>query len=571
MRQEKEASINVFIAYSRKDVDYLNQLRTYLQPLQRNRTIQIWYDGEIAPGATWEAEIKRHLYDADIVLLLVSADSLASNYFYDQEMAAAMQRHRDHQTIVVPIILRDCAWELTDLQQFQALPKDGLPIDKWDSESSAYANVVRGLYKSIDQVKERKARLGSQTEQGLNQTSPKVERKPSQKERKSQKKLLRLGLPMLALILFFFIARQFTGGTSDSPIHARDAKESKTSAIDLPAKAQHVVWGTVPHWMLRSFQQHDYTHFTHLAFFSYDLDPDTGNNTDEQMMEQLKAFVEQQNAKEKKQKLLLTISVRSSEALNIFLQNKGLQQEHLIDNVTALIRQLKLSGVSLAFEDLPNAQGPALLAFIRAFSTQLKLISPQQILSLKLPHDFETEGNYPNLSGISDQIDFFILNGYEYYNRSSETAGPMSPLESPENAPSLVSTIKPLLQKDISPTKFIVELPYFGSLWHCTEDAIKSENCTFKEYLIYRNLINRYDSNRPPQRDLLSQSAYFSRKIEDQTYELLWFEDPISLKSKYAWIKQQGLGGVAIWALGYDGGHPDLKAVLEASFNPIPN
>ena len=148
--------INVFIAYARLDIEYLHKLRTYLRPLDRNRTIKIWYDGEIVPGTPWEQEIKKHLHGADIILLLVSAYSLASDYFYDQEVKDALERHRKNEAIVVPVILSDCAWEFSEFSELQALPQDGKPISNWLNESSAYTSVVRGLHQSVKEIQSRK-------------------------------------------------------------------------------------------------------------------------------------------------------------------------------------------------------------------------------------------------------------------------------------------------------------------------------------------------------------------------------------------------------------------------------
>jgi len=153
---DKKTNIDVFIAYARKDVHFLDQLRIYLKPLHRSETIKIWYDGEIVPGTVWEKHIKTNLHNADIILCLVSAYSLASDYFYDKELADAMERHHREEAIVIPVILSDCTWELTDLKHLQALPRDGKPLKSWDDESSAYTNIVRGLYKSIEEVKNRR-------------------------------------------------------------------------------------------------------------------------------------------------------------------------------------------------------------------------------------------------------------------------------------------------------------------------------------------------------------------------------------------------------------------------------
>ncbi len=153
---DKKTNINVFIAYARKDVHYLDQLRIYLKPLDRNKTIKIWYDGEIVPGTVWDKHIKTNLHNADIILMLVSAYSLASDYFYDKELVDAMERHNREETIVIPVILSECLWEHTDLKHLQALPKNGKPLKSWDDESSAYTNIVRGLYKSLELVKKRR-------------------------------------------------------------------------------------------------------------------------------------------------------------------------------------------------------------------------------------------------------------------------------------------------------------------------------------------------------------------------------------------------------------------------------
>jgi len=152
-----QTHINVFIAYCRKDVKYLDKLRIALKVLIRqNENLVIWDDREVDAGTAWEEEIKTNLQKANITLLLVSSNSLASDYFHDKEMKKALERHERRETIVIPIILKDCPWELSNLADIQALPKDGKPIDLWEHESSAYANIVRELSKKINKVKARR-------------------------------------------------------------------------------------------------------------------------------------------------------------------------------------------------------------------------------------------------------------------------------------------------------------------------------------------------------------------------------------------------------------------------------
>ena len=62
-------------------------------------------------GEEWAGEIDHNLEKADVILLLVSADFLNSDYCYDIELRRAMERHEAGDAVVVPIILRECDWQ----------------------------------------------------------------------------------------------------------------------------------------------------------------------------------------------------------------------------------------------------------------------------------------------------------------------------------------------------------------------------------------------------------------------------------------------------------------------------
>ena len=153
---DKKTNIDVFIAYARKDVKFLDELRIYLKPLDRHKTIKIWDEGEIIPGTAWETDIKTNLHNADIILLLVSHYSLGSDDFYENEMADALERHNKEKTIVTPVILSACAWKLTDLKKLKPLPTGEKPLKNWDDESSAYMDIVDGLLEIIKEVQKRR-------------------------------------------------------------------------------------------------------------------------------------------------------------------------------------------------------------------------------------------------------------------------------------------------------------------------------------------------------------------------------------------------------------------------------
>ncbi len=152
------SDIHIFIAYARKDMHYWKELKVHLRSIDRKPNIKIWYDGLIDPGAEWEESIKIHLYKANIILLLMSAHSLNSDFFYEREMKKALEQHDSGKSTVIPVILSHCLWDDPDLQllDLQALPKDGVPITKWEHESEAYDNIARGVRQAVRVVKAKR-------------------------------------------------------------------------------------------------------------------------------------------------------------------------------------------------------------------------------------------------------------------------------------------------------------------------------------------------------------------------------------------------------------------------------
>ena len=106
----------------------MEKLRIHLRPLERAKMAKVWYDGIIEAGNDWEKEIKNHLHSAEIILLLISADFIDSDYCYDEEMTDALKKHEQNESKVIPIILRPCAWKYSPFAKLQVLPKDGKPV-----------------------------------------------------------------------------------------------------------------------------------------------------------------------------------------------------------------------------------------------------------------------------------------------------------------------------------------------------------------------------------------------------------------------------------------------------------
>src|SRR4051794_14317436 len=139
------APISLFYSYSHKDEKLRERLETQLSLLRRQGVIRDWHDRRIEAGTEWKQQIDRNLDTADVILLLVSADFLASDYCYDIEMTRAMERHDAGTARVIPVILRPVDWHVAPFGKLQALPRDGKPVNTWGNRDAALMDVAEGI------------------------------------------------------------------------------------------------------------------------------------------------------------------------------------------------------------------------------------------------------------------------------------------------------------------------------------------------------------------------------------------------------------------------------------------
>ncbi len=104
-------AISIFFSYSHLDESLRDELAKHLKLLERQGAIATWHDRKITAGQEWANAIDHHLETAQIILLLVSVNFLASDYCYDLEMKRALERHETGAAKVIPIILKPVDWE----------------------------------------------------------------------------------------------------------------------------------------------------------------------------------------------------------------------------------------------------------------------------------------------------------------------------------------------------------------------------------------------------------------------------------------------------------------------------
>jgi hypothetical protein len=142
----------VFVSYSHIDEAERVRLDVHLAPLACEGLINLWCNRVIAPGSDWRRDIENEIENADIVILLVTADFVASLYCFEKELSAALRRQREGGVRIVPVLVKPVDFAHMPFGRFQALPRDLRPISTWDDADAGWLEVALGVRELVEDI-----------------------------------------------------------------------------------------------------------------------------------------------------------------------------------------------------------------------------------------------------------------------------------------------------------------------------------------------------------------------------------------------------------------------------------
>ena len=153
-----------FLCNVPEDEELREQLEKHLKTLEREGMIKSWHEGLVMPGQEEESEIAYHLDKANVILLLVSSDFIASDEVYENKIKEAREKYESGQACVIVVILRACDWKNESLfDNLPVLPKDAKPVKSWTNPDEAFESIAQGIRKEVEQLRQR-------DERGVNDT-----------------------------------------------------------------------------------------------------------------------------------------------------------------------------------------------------------------------------------------------------------------------------------------------------------------------------------------------------------------------------------------------------------------
>lgn len=317
-----------------------------------------------------------------------------------------------------------------------------------------------------------------------------------------------------------------------------------------------------------SYKNYNYSMLWGISYFSYSIQPETGSY---KSIYQWKTTSLIDSAKANGCKVFLSVSNFGSDNNAKFLKNPEAHKT-LIDSLSSLLALRSADGINIDFEGVAKENRDSFTQLVIQISKGLKQDNPKYIVSLCL---YATDWHdIFDIKAIDPHIDFYTLMAYDYYGSFSKTTGPVSPFKNSKMfGKGLEASVNSYNKKGVNRSKLIVGLPYYGAEWYTRNSKMGTKVTKFKSHPPYKSIREFYiDSlNIPIQFDSISSSSYIVIKESDDEYRQIFFEDTISLSIKYDWVKENKIGGVGIWALGYDDGYSELWNLLTEKFSQEQN
>jgi spore germination protein len=333
------------------------------------------------------------------------------------------------------------------------------------------------------------------------------------------------------------------------------------------------VFGWHPYWMGSAYKSYNFGLLSTIAYYGAEIDPLSGDIINTHGWETSGLFSEALGSNCRVELAVINTGEDNNTDL---LSNTESQRDILIGNIFDRLIEHG-DGICLDFEDVPTNMKGKLVDFVKALHDTLKH-SPRFIIvdttkyitdtfsiTMVLPC-FDWAGAY-DVKKLAPLVDRFVVTGYDYYGSFSDTTGPVAPLNSglTWRAPNIESSIAAYQKKGVPPAKLLLGLPYYGASWQTIDGRTPSTKTEFLGFNLYRDVQNEAGRWKIKY-DTASVTAYYTYYNDTMFPAQCWYDNAETLSEKYRWVLRNRIGGIGIWALGYDNGRPELWQALADNF-----
>jgi spore germination protein len=330
-------------------------------------------------------------------------------------------------------------------------------------------------------------------------------------------------------------------------------------AQSLEPSGKHV-FGWHPWWMGTTYERYDYSKIDTIAYFSYEVDPATGNPLDmhDWATTPLVAWAHSNGVK-----VVLTATLFGEAQNNQFLNNPA-SCDNLIHQLAVAVSNRGADGVNVDFELLGPGVRTQLTAFMSNLTARFRRDLPGAVVSIDLPAvDWN---NAFDAAAMDAFLDYQIVMGYDFHWSTAPQAGPVAPLRASAvwGAYGVERSIDDYLALGVRPAALFLGCPHYGYDWPVASSTVPANVVGVGTPINYADA-KVAAATHGRRWDAASLSPYYVYSSGGATRQV-WYDDAESLGLKYDLAKAKGIGGIAIWALGFDDPHRELWDLIGQKF-----
>lgn len=328
------------------------------------------------------------------------------------------------------------------------------------------------------------------------------------------------------------------------------------------SELQKRVFGYHPYWGGSNYVNYQWDKLTDLSYFSYEVDPSTGGPLTIHDWETSAAI---DSALANGVRVHLCVTLFSGHATFF---GSATAQQNLIDQIISLIQSRGAHGVNMDVEALPSSQAENFNNFLVDLSAQIYNLLPDAEVSIAAPAvNWSDKFNIPLLK---DHIDFFMVMAYDYYWNGSGEAGPVSPLYSMAAYYNynFSKTISYYQSQGVPDSMLLMGVPYYAYQWPTQGQYAPSGTTGNGTAFTFANIMNNGNGNYTTEnkhREPNSFAPYYS--FQTSGWNQCFLDDKYSMGKKFDIVNYRNLGGIGIWALGYDNGYTDFWDLIDEKFS----
>lgn len=331
-----------------------------------------------------------------------------------------------------------------------------------------------------------------------------------------------------------------------------------------------VVIGFLPYWLAGKAKSDYSPYITELSYFSLTVDADgsirklANEQEEDPGWHALKSdtmTLTLESALKKGLSLSVVLFSAEEETISQLISDPETHGRKLISDLAPLMKEHTFSDLNLDIESVKEASPEAQALFTRFVKTlrdELHDSGVKATLTVDVSPTALIKPYLINVEAIEPHIDRLMLMTYDYHYQGSSVTGPVAPLSGAGTESEFDTEVGVRQALRILPARrVLMGLPLYGYEWETIGDSPRSgvipgTGITASNQRVESLLATCATCSA--QLDGNGKESYVIFKDSDTgTYHQIYFPDAAAMKAKLDFAKQERLGGVAMWALGYEG------------------